>query len=103
MLRAIAADEAARAVGLSANPSLRELADAVVEPWRAILMDHRTAFVSITREIEELATANRELLTAGYHAARETLMSLGDSTQSYSASGSAVSAEQRSRLVDRSI
>jgi hypothetical protein len=103
VLRAIAADVAARSVGLSANPSLRDLADAVTEPWRSILLDHRSAFVSITREIEELASTNRELLTAGYQAARETLLSLGDSAQSYSASGTAVSSEQRSRLVDRSI
>jgi hypothetical protein len=103
VLRAIAVDAAARSVGLGDDPSLRELAESVIEPWRAILLDHRAAFLSITREIEELAATNRDLLTAGYRAARETLMSLGESTESYSSSGSAVTSEQRHRLVDRSI
>jgi hypothetical protein len=103
LLRAVAADEAARSVGMSANPSLRALADGVNEPWKSILLDHRQAFLNYTREIMDMASANRDLLTTGYQAARDTLMSLGDTADSYSANGSAVLSEQRSRLVDRSI
>ena len=55
LLRAVAADEAAASIGLSANPSLRALAEAVDEPWQSILLDHREAFVAYTREITEIA------------------------------------------------
>ena len=37
--------------GMAANPSLRALAEAVDEPWRSILLDHREAFVQYSREI----------------------------------------------------
>lgn len=103
LLRAVAADDAARSLGMTANPSLRALAEASAEPWRTILLDHREAFVGFTREVLELATANRELLTAGYQAAREALLSLGDSSASYTADGTAVVDGRRERLVDRSI
>lgn len=104
LMRAVAADEAAAAIGLASNPSLRALADAVDEPWRSILGEHRDAFVAYTAEILELASANRELLTTGYLAARDTLLALGETTRSYSADGSVVTAPlHTTRLLDRSI
>ncbi|MDP9821723.1 flagellar export chaperone FlgN [Nocardioides massiliensis] len=103
LLRAVAADEAAAALGMTANPSLRVLAEHSEEPWRTILLDHREAFVGYTQEIMELASANRELLTAGYQAARETLLALGDGASGYAPDGSAVADEPRQRLLDRSI
>jgi flagellar FlgN protein len=90
VLRAVAADQAAAAVGLSANPSLRDLAAAAGEPWGEILTDHREAFMTMTRQITELADANRDLITTGYRSARETLMALGDATEGYTADGTAV-------------
>jgi FlgN protein len=90
VMRAIAADQAAAAIGLDANPSLRELAAAAGEPWGEILTDHREAFMAATRQIEELAEANRDLITTGYRSARETLMALGDATEGYTADGAAV-------------
>ena len=103
LLRAVAADEAAAASGLSANPSLRALADAVGEPWHSILGDHRDAFVLYTREIMDLAVTNRELLSMGQIAARETLMGLSERAASYSHDGHAVVEHHRSHLLDRSI
>jgi FlgN protein len=104
ILRAVAADEAAASVGLGHNPSLRSLADSVDEPWQSILRDHHEAFVSVTAEIAGLAEANRELITTGYRSARETLMTLGESPQSYAADGSAVAvADSRRRIVDWSL
>ena len=55
LLRAVVADEAAASIGMAANPSLRALAEAVDEPWRSILLDHRAAFVQYSREIMEIA------------------------------------------------
>lgn len=75
--RAVAADEAAVALGLGANPSLRALVEAVEEPWRQVFAEHREAFLALTRDIAELAEANRGVLAAGYRSARETLGTIG--------------------------
>ena len=103
LLRAVAADEAARASGMSAKPSLRALAEAVDEPWQSILLDHREAFVGYTREITEIAAANRELLTAGQQAARDLFLGFGDQPDGYAHDGRAVVEGRHPRLLDRSI
>ncbi len=103
LLRAVAADEAAASIGLAANPSLRALAEAVDEPWRSILLDHRAAFIGYTREIMEIAATNRELLSVGQQAARDSFLGLTEQPASYSPTGSAVATEHRSRLLDQSI
>lgn len=104
VLRAVAADEVATSLGLSHNPSLSALADAVQEPWRTILLEHRDAFVQVTREVGELASANRALLTAGYRAAQETLLALGGSAEGYGQDGAAVVGTHRAAsLIDRSL
>jgi hypothetical protein len=103
LLRAVAADEAAMRIGLSSNPSLRVLAEKVDEPWRSILLDHREAFLGYTREIAEIAAANRELLTAGQLAAREMFLGLTDQPDGYAHDGRAVVEEPRRRLLDQSI
>ena len=103
VLRATTADAVATSMGLDSNPSLRALAEASAEPWRSILLDHREAFVAVTAQVTEMATTNRELLTAGYQAARETMLSLSDGAETYTPDGSTVVAGRRNRLVDRSI
>ena len=103
MLRAVAADEAAAASGMSANPSLASLAEAAGEPWTTILTEHREAFVALTNEITTLADSNRHLISAGYRSARETLMSLGESDDGYAADGSANAEPLRATLVYRSL
>lgn len=103
VLRAVAADEAAARLGLESNPSLRALAESVEDPWRTILVDHRDAFAALTREITELADTNRELVTAGYRSARETLLAIDGGTDQYAPNGRAVADSPRPRLVDRSL
>jgi len=104
ILRAVAADDAAASLGLGHNPSLRALAEAVDEPWRSIMLDHHDAFTTVTHEVVALADANRELITSGYRSARETLMTLGDTTQGYDAAGSAVPVtDSRRPMVDWSL
>ena len=103
LLRAVTADSAAAALGLASNPSLRALAEAVGEPWRTILMDHHKAFVACTRDLVDVAAANRELLSAGQQAAREAFLGLAEQSSGYSPTGSAVTGEQRYHVVDRSI
>lgn len=104
ILRSVASDQVAASIGLENNPSLRALASAVDEPWRTILAEHHEAFVTLTREIGALADANRDLITAGYRSAHETLMGMTDTSASYSADGSVVTTgDSRSRLVDWSL
>lgn len=103
ILRAVAADEAAEQMGLASNPSLRALADATSEPWASILADHRDAFAAVAADITAMAETNRELITAGIRSARETLLSLAEGTDGYSADGSAVTGITRRPLVDRSL
>lgn len=103
VLRSVASDEVATRLGLTHNPSLSALADSVDEPWSTILREHRDAFVAVTREIADLADANRDLISAGYRSARDTLMSMGDEASGYSPDGSALVGANPHRLLDRSL
>ena len=102
LLRAVEVEAAAEDLGLEPNPSLREIAESCQEPWRSILLDHREAFITTAAQISRLSESNRELLTAGYHAAQATLLSLSEGSGTYGADGS-VAAGRRSVLVDRSL
>ncbi|MEO3935399.1 flagellar export chaperone FlgN [Dermatophilaceae bacterium Soc4.6] len=104
ILRSVVADEAAGALGLSHSSSLRSLAESLDEPWKSIMIDHRDAFLLVSREIQALAETNRELLTFGLRSARETLMGLGEEgVQGYRPDGAAVLERPTPRLVDRSL
>lgn len=103
LLRSVAADEAAASIGLTYNPSLRALAEAVDEPWRTIMLEHREAFEAVSREIMSLAEVNRELLTIGLRSARETLLSIEEESHGYRPDGAAVVSQTSQRLVDRSL
>jgi hypothetical protein len=88
---------------MSSNPSLAALAEAADEPWGQILAEHRQAFVAVTADIGALADSNRDLISAGYRSARETLLSMGETTDGYAADGTATAEPVRHRLVDRSL
>ncbi len=102
LLRTVRADEVAAELGLERDPSLREIAEASEEPWRTIWLDHRESFTSVAAEITAMAENNRELLTAGYQAAKATLLAMSETPSTYTAAGTAVT-ERRHALVDRSI
>lgn len=55
LARAMAAEGAAGELGLGANPTLRELAEASPEPWSGILDRHRRALLLATDEVNDLA------------------------------------------------
>lgn len=106
VLRALELDAVAEQLGLDPNPSLHEIAAASDEPWRSIWLDHREAFTTVATEISAMSESNRELLTAGYHAAQATLLSLSDGAGTYGADGSMATptaAARRASLLDRSI
>lgn len=104
VLRAVAADEAAAAAGLGPNPSLVDLIAVAEEPWRAILGEHRDAFLTLTDEIARVAATNRALITAGLRATRETLLGVDDGgATTYTAAGAVSHAATRSAVVDWSL
>ena len=76
--RAVEVSRVAVDLGLSADASLRQLAEAAPEPWRGILAEHREAFLTLTDEVTALVQTNRELLVRGQKAVRDVLASIGD-------------------------
>ncbi|WP_223163713.1 flagellar export chaperone FlgN [Nocardioides humilatus] len=104
VLRAVAADEAAADLGLSADSSLATLAAAAPDPWGSLLLEHRDAFVAAAREIAQLSEDNHELLTAGFRSARATLLGIvGAGPEGYTQDGAAVVGAPRTGLVDRTL
>ena len=87
LLRAVQVDEVAAELGLEPGASLRAMAEAADEPWKTLLMEHRQAFMTATAEIQAMAEANRDLLTAGHRAARDALMTLTQGTETYTPTG----------------
>lgn len=76
MERAIEVDALAADLGLPPNPSLRQLTDAVDEPWKSVFAFHRQGFLEATETVVSLANANKDLLSHGYRAAQQALAAL---------------------------
>jgi FlgN protein len=99
LLRAVSVDCVAAEMGLEPGPSLAEIARASGEPWRAIWLDHREAFTTVTTQIREMSQNNRVLLTAGYQAAQATLLSMTETSVTYGADG-AVATDRPVSIID---
>ena len=102
LLRAVEVDDYAESVGLPAGPGLRELAEASGDPWRELLLAHRTALLELTTEISAISRANGEVLVAAQRDAHEALLSLGGTVETYAPTGRAA-APTRSHLFDRAL
>jgi hypothetical protein len=103
MVRAARAEEAGRELGLPPGASLARLADAAPAPWTELLHDHRKAFLALTAEITSLSETNRDLLTSGLRAARETMMDVAGTVETYGRNGQSVAGARRAGLVDRAV
>jgi len=103
VLRAAEVDAATKEMGLPSAASLTALIEVVDEPWRTIFREHRQAFLVATTEVTQMAESNRDLLSEGYRAASETLLSLTGGVETYSSRGSTVNSAARSRLVDEAL
>jgi hypothetical protein len=102
--RAVEVEAIAVSLGLAPDVSLRELAAKAPAPWDDILREHRNAFLAATQEISALAQANKELISNGFRAARETLMSLGEpEVATYDPSGQSVQRTRGPRLLNEAI
>jgi hypothetical protein len=103
VLRAAETQAVAVELGLQPDAGLAELAAVAPAPWSDLLRQHRQAFITLTAEINGLAATNRELLTSGLRAARETVLSVVGSLETYGRRGEQVVGIRRSTLVDEAI
>jgi hypothetical protein len=72
--RAAATEVIAAAVGVGANPSLRQLAEAAPAPWGDLLAKHHEALLVLVTELRSLSEANRELIEGGLSAIGDALL-----------------------------
>jgi FlgN protein len=103
LVRATHTNAVATELGLPPDVSLAGLAAEAPPPWSELLQQHRRAFLTLTAEITALANANRDLLTRGQRAARETMLMVAGSVETYGSRGETVSVDRRARLVDEAI
>jgi hypothetical protein len=103
VIRAAEVEMVGAQMGLGPNPSLGALADVAPPPWSDLLNQHRKAFLTLTAEVTALAEANRDLLTTGSRAVRETMLAVSGSVQTYGRRGETVAAAPRIRLVDEAM
>lgn len=103
LARTVESAAVAAELGLEADVTLAVLADHAPPQWQQILIDHRTALIQLTSEIEHLTESNRELLSTSQRAVRETLSNLEGSTATYTASGTAATDEPSPRLLDQDL
>lgn len=103
VLRAAEVEAIGTSLGLGPNPSLTQLAEASPAPWPELLNQHRKAFLTLTAEVGALAEANRDILTTGARAARETMLAVAGSVETYGRKGQTVAAAPRTRLIDEAM
>jgi hypothetical protein len=103
VLRSSRSQDAALELGLPADSSLTRLADVAPAPWPELLREHRQAFMTLTAEITGLSDSNRDLLTTGLRAARETMMEVAGTVETYGRHGQSVTGVRRAGLVDRAV
>lgn len=101
IVRSVAVEEVAAELGLRPGPSLRELVDAVPEPWCDILGQHREAFLTLTAAVQRLARENQELLGRVEQATREVLGTIGEPVTTVYTPDGLVSTRTSSLVVDQ--
>lgn len=104
--RSIEVDALAAALGLPPSPSLRQLCEAVDEPWRSLFEFHRQGFLEATDAVCALAQSNKELLSQGQRAAQEALAALVERpapADTYSPTGAATVARAAGHLVNEAL
>ena len=102
LLRAMEVDSYAESLGLGPNPSLTELSEASPDPWRELLLAHRTGLLELTSEIAAISRANSEVIVTAQRAAHESLLALSGTHDTYAPTGRAA-APARAHLIDRAL
>jgi hypothetical protein len=90
--RAAATEVLAAGLGVGANPSLRQLAEAAPAPWSDLFTKHHEALLVLVTELRSLSDANRELIEGGLAAISDALLTVrGPSAGTYTQNGRASS------------
>jgi len=103
LLRASEVGAVAGELGLPPNPSLTQLAEAATPPWAELFREHRRAFLALTAEITAVTEANRDLLTTGQRSAREAMLTVTGSIETYGRDGGTTAAAPSVRLLDEAM
>src|SRR3712207_4351301 len=99
--RAAATEEIATRVGIGANPSLRQRADAAPAPWSDLSTKHHEALLVLVTELRGLSDSNRELIEGGLAAIGEALVSVRTPTAgTYGSTGRAEDGAHRAVTLD---
>jgi hypothetical protein len=106
LARAIQLSNVAAELGLGTQPSLRELAESVDEPWKTIFEQHRLAFLTAVHDIQMTAQLNRDLLSRGQRATQEALAWLSErsgETEIYSPAGVAQATRNSHHFINEAL
>jgi FlgN protein len=86
--RAATAEVIGQRLGVGANPSLRQIAEAAPAPWNDLFGKHHEALLILVTDLRSLSDANRELIEGGLSAISEALLTARTPTAgTYSANG----------------
>jgi hypothetical protein len=72
--RASATEVMAARLGLGANPSLRQVAEAAPAPWNDLFAKHHEALLVLVTDLRSLSDTNRELIEGGLAAIGDALL-----------------------------
>src|SRR3712207_7127383 len=73
--RAAATEAISVTLGLGANPSLRQVADAAPAPWNDLFAKHHEALLVLVTDLRSLSDTNPELIEGGLSAIGDALLS----------------------------
>jgi hypothetical protein len=72
--RASATEVMAARLGIGANPSLRQVAEAAPAPWNDLFAKHHEALLVLVTDLRSLSDTNRELIEGGLAAIGDALL-----------------------------
>jgi hypothetical protein len=99
--RAAATEQIAGRLGLSANPSLRQLAEVAPTPWSDLYTKHHEGLLTLVTELRSLSDANKELIDGGLASISDALLSARTpSAGTYTHNGRAAGNAYRSVTLD---
>ncbi|WP_029431767.1 flagellar protein FlgN [Blastococcus sp. URHD0036] len=99
--RAAVTESIAVELGLDANPSLRQVADAAPAPWNDLFGKHHESLLVLVTELRGLSESNRGLIEGGLAAIDEAMLSVRPPTAgTYGASGRTTAGAHRAVTLD---
>jgi hypothetical protein len=99
--RAAATEAIAVALGIGANPSLRQVAEAAPAPWNDLFAKHHEALLVLVTDLRGLSDTNRGLIEGGLAAIGDALLSVRPpSAGTYGATGRSNEGAHRAVTLD---